>query len=37
MSDQLKDVQTWQAEHVTEHAVNRLTRGVRLERRREQP
>lgn len=34
LSSQLKDVQEWQSEHVTEHAVDRFARTPRLELRR---
>lgn len=38
LAEQLKDVQDWQAEHVTEHAVDRFTRSPRIElRRRDKP
>jgi hypothetical protein len=33
MAGQLSDVQSWQAEHTTEHAVSRITRADVVERR----
>jgi predicted nucleic acid-binding protein len=35
MAAQLSDVQSWQAEHTTEHAVSRITRADVVERRSE--